>query len=135
MAVLPREYRVPCPGPRRIRCVGIDRAGVPRQHSDRRPFTKDLVYGRGFLEVYDFMRLAVKRGRVERLPLLFAGKLAVREMGAIAHLAESGIVVTPGFIPPHLRDVSALASWMAFSNLLNRIDLGAMEAHLADALD
>ncbi len=99
------------------------------------PFTKDLVYSRGFLEVYDFMRLAVKRGLLERLPLLFAGKLAVRELGAIAQLAEAGIVTEPAIMPPHVRDVSALAAWMAYSNLLNRIDLGAMEAHLASALD
>lgn len=98
------------------------------------PFTKDLVYGRGFLEVYDFMRLAVKRGRLERLPLLFVGKVALHEMGAVAHLHEDGTITAPEFLPPHLRDLSALASWMAYSNLLNRIDLNAMEVHLDEAL-
>ncbi|MEZ5245450.1 MAG: flavohemoglobin expression-modulating QEGLA motif protein [Acidimicrobiales bacterium] len=99
------------------------------------PFTKDLAYSRGFLEVYDFMRLAVRRGRLERLPLLFTGKLAIGEIGVLAGLAEEGVVAPPDILPPNMSDVSALASWMAFSNLLNRIDLGAMEEHLGPALD
>ncbi|MEP1123385.1 MAG: flavohemoglobin expression-modulating QEGLA motif protein [Ilumatobacter sp.] len=99
------------------------------------PFTKDLVYTRGFLEVYDFMRLAVKRGLIDRLPLLFAGKLAVRELGVLAHLVEEGLLESPSRLPPHVADISALASWMAYSNLLNRIDLNQMETHLGAALD
>ncbi|MEZ5166833.1 MAG: flavohemoglobin expression-modulating QEGLA motif protein [Acidimicrobiales bacterium] len=98
------------------------------------PFTKDLVYSRGFLEVYDFMRLAVRRGLLDRLPLLFTGKLAVREIGVIAGLVDEGLIAPPNLLPPHLRDISALAAWMAYSNLLNRIDLDQMEAHLLPAL-
>ena len=99
------------------------------------PFTKDLVYTRGFLEVYDFMRLAVRRGLLDRLPLLFAGKLAVREVGVLAVLVDEGLVEVPSRLPPHVADVSALASWMAYSNLLNRIDLHQMEVHLGAALE
>lgn len=99
------------------------------------PFTKDLAYNRGFLEVYDFMRLAVRRGKLERLPLLFSGKLAIRELGVLAALADDGLIDPPAIQPPHVSDISALASWMAFSNLLNRIDLTAMESHLSSALD
>lgn len=99
------------------------------------PFTKDLSYSRGFLEVYDFMRLAVRRGHVDRLPLLFGGKLAVREMGAVAELVRDGLVIGPQIVPPHVSDLNALASWMAYSNLLNRIDLSQMELHLQSALE
>lgn len=99
------------------------------------PFTKDLAYSRGFLEVYDFMRLAVRRGRLERLPLLFAGKLSIKEIGVLAQLADEGVVTRPDILPPNVADVSSLASWLAFSNLLNRIDLGEMELHLGAALD
>ncbi len=99
------------------------------------PFTKDLSYSRGFLEVYDFMRLAVRRGKLERLALLFTGKLAVREIGVLAALADDGLVSAPNMLPPHVSDISALASWMAYSNLLNRIDLSAMELHLSAALE
>ena len=88
------------------------------------------MYTRGFLEVYDFMRLAVRRGLLDRLPLLFAGKLAVRELGVLARLVEEGLLEPPPRLPPHVADISALASWMAYSNLLNRIDLDQMETHL-----
>lgn len=98
------------------------------------PFTKDLAYSRGFLEVYDFIRLAVRRGLLDRIPLLFAGKLAIGELGVISQLAEQGLVTAPVYLPPHVSDVSALASWMAYSNLLNRVDLTLMEDHLAPAL-
>jgi uncharacterized protein (TIGR02421 family) len=98
------------------------------------PFTKDLVYSRGFIEVYDVIRLAVRRGLLERLPLLFAGKMTVEELGILAHLAEQGLVTPPAHLPPHFADVSALASWMAYSNLLNRIDLSVMEEQLDAAL-
>jgi hypothetical protein len=99
-----------------------------------RPFTKDLVYGRGFLEVYDVMRLAVRRGLLERLPLLFVGKIAVRELGVLAELEREGIVSSPPTLPPNVSDITALASWLALSNLLNRINLDVMETELADAL-
>ncbi len=99
------------------------------------PFTKDLVYSRGFLEVYDFMRLAVRRGRLERLPLLFSGKVSIHELGILAQLDQEGLLSPPTHLPPHLSDVSAMASWMAYSNLLNRIDLDQMELHLVHALD
>ena len=111
--------------------VRVFRGSTP----DGGPFTKDLAYSRGFLEVYDFMRLAVRRGRLERLPLLFAGKLAIREIGVLAQLAEDGLIAQPAILPPNVADISSLASWMAFSNLLNRIDLAKMEIHLGSALD
>src|SRR5262249_36667898 len=38
------------------------------------PFTKDLCYSKGFVMVYNYIRLAVRRGMVRRVPLLFCGK-------------------------------------------------------------
>jgi uncharacterized protein (TIGR02421 family) len=99
------------------------------------PFTKDLVYSRGFLEVYNVMRLAVRRGLLDRVPLLFVGKIAVAELGVLAQLEADGVITTPPILPPNVRDITALASWLAFSNLLNRIDLDTMELVLAPALD
>lgn len=110
--------------------VRVFRGSTP----DGGPFTKDLVYSRGFIEVYDVIRLAVRRGLLERLPLLFVGKMTVSELGILAHLAEEGIVSAPAHLPPHFADISALAAWMAYSNLLNRIDLGVMEEKLDAAL-
>lgn len=98
------------------------------------PFTKDLAYGRGFLEVYNLVRLATKLGRLELIPLLFVGKISVHELGLIAQLHNDGLITDPATLPPSIRDVTALASWMAMSNLLNRIDVDEMEVVLSRAL-
>ncbi len=98
------------------------------------PFTKDLVYSRGFLEVYNLIRLAVRRGLLDRIPWLFVGKLSIRELGTITELAEEGLIDAPDYLPPHIADLGALASWMAYSNILNEVDLDIIQHHLEDAL-
>lgn len=40
-----------------------------------KPFTKDLAYMRGFVQTYNFLRLAMSEGKLENLPLLFCGKI------------------------------------------------------------
>ena len=99
------------------------------------PFTKDLAYSKGFVLVYNFIRLAVRRGRIDRIPLLFVGKVVLEELGAIADLMEEGVVAPPRFLPPPFRDLSALTAWMAYSNFLNRLDLDRVEADFAALLD
>jgi uncharacterized protein (TIGR02421 family) len=98
------------------------------------PFTKDLVYSRGFIEVYNVIRLAVRRGLLDRLPLLFVGKLAIRDLGMLAQLYDEGLVSGPTYLPPQVADLSALAAWMAYSNLLNGLDLETVEAELDGVL-
>ena len=86
------------------------------------------------LLVFAAHRPEPKRGLLDRIPLLFAGKLAIKEIGVLSELAEAGVVSPPGILPPNIADGRALAGWMTLWNLLNRIDLGEMETHLADAL-
>lgn len=99
------------------------------------PFTKDLSYSKGFILVYNFIRLAVRMGKIDRIPLLFCGKLAIEDMGTLARLSERGIVVQPKFLPPPLADLNAITAWMVYSNFLNQIDLGLLETNLAPILD
>ena len=103
-------------------------------HPEAGPFAKDLSYSKGFVLIYNFLRLAVRHGRLERLPLLFAGKLTLDEVGLLADLTERGVVVPPRFLPPGFAEPSALVSWMACSNFLNRIDLARAEASFAELL-
>lgn len=98
------------------------------------PFTKDLVYSRGFIEVYNLIRLAVRRGLLDRVRLLFVGKLSIRELHLLAQLSDDGLVADPHYLPPHIDDLGALASWMAYSNILNEVDLDVVKLHLEDAL-
>ncbi|MCP5409462.1 MAG: flavohemoglobin expression-modulating QEGLA motif protein [Chromatiaceae bacterium] len=102
---------------------------------DAGPFTKDLAYSAGFIDVYNFIRLAVRRGQLDRIPLLFCGKLAIEDMGTLAELTESGLIVPPRYLPPPLVDISALTAWMAYSSFLNRLDLKQIETDFAHLLD
>ncbi|QBQ53961.1 flavohemoglobin expression-modulating QEGLA motif protein [Nitrosococcus wardiae] len=111
--------------------VRIFRGSTPEEG----PFTKDLAYSKGFVLVYNFFRLAVRRGRLDRIPLLFCGKLAIEDMGTLAQLAEAGLVKSPKYLPPPLVDLNALTAWMAYSNFLNQIDLIQIDADFAPILD
>ncbi|MDX1649601.1 MAG: DUF1704 domain-containing protein, partial [Myxococcota bacterium] len=111
-------------------CVRVFRGSLP----DAGPFPKDLAYAKGFVQVYNFLRLAVRRGRLDRIPLLFCGKIALDEVGTLADLVEEGLVAPPRHLPPPTQDLRALSAWMAWSNLLNRLDLARLEADFAPLL-
>lgn len=85
------------------------------------PFTKDLCYGRGFVQVYNYLRLAVARGQVRRVPLLFCGKTSLGDMKTLANLVDEGLVDAPKFVPPQFADLRALTAWMCFAGFLNRL--------------
>lgn len=87
------------------------------------PFTKDVSYSRGFILIYNFVRLAVRQGMASRIPLLFLGKLRLSDLGVLHQLVEDKIVVPPRYLPPPYDDLRALSSWMCYSNFLNTIDL------------
>ncbi|MDX1434780.1 MAG: flavohemoglobin expression-modulating QEGLA motif protein, partial [Gammaproteobacteria bacterium] len=50
------------------------------------PFTKDLVYSKGFVLIYNFIRLSVGRGLPGRIPLLFCGKTTLEDVRTLADL-------------------------------------------------
>ncbi len=87
------------------------------------PFTKDLSYCKGFIEVYNLIQLAVKFGKLDRISLLFCGKTALQDVGTLSDLIQEGIVVQPKYLPPQIADLNALAAWMCFSNFLNKLSL------------
>lgn len=87
------------------------------------PYTKDLSYSKGFILIYNFMRLAVQRGLVKRIPLLFVGKTTLEDLHILSDLQDEGIITAPKYIPPQFRDIAALSAWMVYSLFLNRLDL------------
>jgi uncharacterized protein (TIGR02421 family) len=91
------------------------------------PFTKDLCYSKGFVLIYNFIRLAVSRGLVRRVPLLFCGKANLADVKMLAQLVEEGLVVPPRFLPPQFADLHALSAWMCYANFLNRLSLKRIE--------
>src|SRR5690606_1891350 len=93
-----------------------------------RPFTKDLTYSKGFILTYNYVLLAVRRGLLDRIQLLFCGKTTLEDIHILSQLVNEGIVVPPVFVPEPFRDLSALAAWMCYSNFLARLDLERLEA-------
>jgi uncharacterized protein (TIGR02421 family) len=93
------------------------------------PFTKDISYCRGFIENYNFMRAAIRAGRPDLIPFLFAGKIHVDDVPLLYQKYKEGIVDEPRFLPPQFKDMNGLTVWMSFSNFLNRVDLQKIQEH------
>lgn len=90
---------------------------------DGGPFTKDLTYSKGFVLIYNYIRLAISKGLLTRIPLLFSGKTTIEDLHVLADLVDEGIVVFPKFLPPQFQDLAALSAWMCYSLFLNKINL------------
>jgi len=95
------------------------------------PFTKDLCYSKGFVLIYNFIRLAVSRGLVRRVPLLFCGKTTLADIKTLAQLVDEGLVVPPRYLPPQFADLHALCAWMCHANFLNRLSVKRIEEDYA----
>ena len=98
------------------------------------PFTKDLSYLKGFILIYNYIQLAVRKGRLEQIPLLFCGKTTLEDMRTLRQLVDEGLVVPPRYLPEQFRDLNALSAWMCFSNFLNHLSLDRIEADYANIL-
>lgn len=104
----------------------VFRGGVVRGGA---PFTKDISYCRGFVENYNFLRAAIRAGRPQLIPFLFAGKLSVDDVPLLYQKYREGIVDPPRFLPPQFRDLNGIAVWMSFSTFMNFVDLKRVQAH------
>jgi uncharacterized protein (TIGR02421 family) len=87
------------------------------------PYTKDLSYSKGFIMIYNYLRLAVQRGMVKRIPLLFVGKTTLEDLHVLSDLMDEGVLVPPKYIPPQFADLAAVSAWMIYSLFLNKLDL------------
>ncbi|MBI1317698.1 MAG: flavohemoglobin expression-modulating QEGLA motif protein [Candidatus Hydrogenedens sp.] len=108
----------------------VFRGSVP----DGGPFTKDLSYNKGFILVYNYIRLAVVQGMLDRIPLLFCGKTTLEDMRTLHQLVQEGIVEPPRFLPPQFADMKALIAWMCYANFINRLDLQRVDLDYANIL-
>jgi hypothetical protein len=104
--------------------VRVFRGSTP----DGRPFTKDLAYMRGFVQTYNFMRLAMSEGKLDNLPLLYCGKITLEDMKTYRLLVEEKVVEQPRFMPPHFGDLKGLATWMSFSRFISNLSFDQLES-------
>ncbi len=103
--------------------VRVFRGGYPEGGA---PFTKDLVYSRGFVLIYNYIRLAIRAGVLNYIPLLFLGKTTLEDLPLLYDLVQEGYIKPPKYMPPQFRDLAALSSWMSFSLFMNMIDVEKM---------
>jgi uncharacterized protein (TIGR02421 family) len=95
------------------------------------PFTKDLCYSKGLVQVYNFLRLAVSKGMARRIPLLFCGKTTLGDVKTLAQLVEEGLVAPPRYLPPPFADPHALCAWMCYANFLASLSSRRVEEDFA----
>jgi uncharacterized protein (TIGR02421 family) len=87
------------------------------------PFTKDVVYLFGLLQVSSVIRAIFSVGRADCLRLLFCGKLDVSDLPALAELAERGLCKLPSYLPPWVMDSRYLLALLTYSSFINQMDL------------
>jgi uncharacterized protein (TIGR02421 family) len=97
------------------------------------PFTKDVVYTRGIVEVYGFLMAAIARGRPELARWVFAGKVALEDVPVLAARAHEGLVKPPSFVPDMFRDLNGLAIWLGVSTFWGH--LPSVQRHFERLLD
>lgn len=102
-----------------VRATRVFRGSTPTKG----PFTKDLVYNKGFILIYNYIRLAIQKGLLSRIPLLFLGKTTLEDLHIFSDLIEEGLIIPPKYVPPQFKDLAALSSWMCYSLFLNQLDL------------
>ncbi|NJK32839.1 MAG: DUF1704 domain-containing protein, partial [Deltaproteobacteria bacterium] len=90
-------------------------------------FTKDVVYLCGLVAVHTFLRKAIAEARPELIRRVFAGRLALGDLLELGPAFESGEVAEPAYLPPWAQDPQRLAAYLAFSSVINSIDLKAID--------
>lgn len=87
------------------------------------PFTKDISYLKGFVMIYNFMRLASLQEKTDLIPFLFSGKVTLGDVGVLKEYHDEGVILLPKYLPPQIKDLNGLAIWMAFSNFISTMKL------------
>jgi len=101
---------------------------------DAGPFTKDLVYSKGFILIYNYIQLAIEKGLLSRIPLLFTGKTTLQDIKDLEELIKEGLVIPPAFIPPQFADLGALTSWMCYATFTRKLNYERMALDYRDML-
>jgi uncharacterized protein (TIGR02421 family) len=99
------------------------------------PFTKDCSYLSGFLAVQTFIRAAFRAGRADTLGLLFAGKLDLWAIPALAELRAQGLVKPAKYLPPWALDPGWVLSYLTLNSFTADIDLSVVADAVGDILE
>jgi uncharacterized protein (TIGR02421 family) len=99
------------------------------------PFTKDCSYLSGFLSVSTFIRAAFVAGRADTIALLFAGKLDLFAIPALAELRSVGLCHPARFVPPWASDPGWVLSHLTLSTFMADVDLSTVADAVGELLE
>ncbi len=99
------------------------------------PFTKDMVYLGGLLNVHNFLRAVVAVKRIDVIPLLFCGKLDIEDLPALMIFHRNGLCNEAKYKPSWIDDTEFLLSYLAYSSFLNQIKMDNVEDHYRTMLN
>jgi hypothetical protein len=75
------------------------------------------------------MRTAIRAGKPQIVPFLFAGKVRVEDVPLLYRKHLEGIIDPPKYLPPQFRDMNGVAVWMSFSSFFNQVNLKKIQEH------
>jgi uncharacterized protein (TIGR02421 family) len=104
-------------------CSRVFRGSLPNAG----PFTKDLSYLKGFVLVFNYLRLCIMRGTPERFHLLFCGKTTIDDMKTVADLVADGTIAPPRYLPPLFEDLNGLSACLSFTRFASALDFSQLE--------
>lgn len=100
------------------------------------PFTKDIVYIPGLLEVYQFLQAAVRVQDRLLVESLVAGRISLEDVGVISSLRLNGILQPPAYLPEWMRSWESLVSFFSFfSVVLTSVDMSAFQTYFDEIRD
>lgn len=87
------------------------------------PFTKDSAYLAGFMEVFNFLQVAVRGGAREEVELLATGRISLDDLAVLRLLRRAGVLEKPKRLPRWMQRWHTLVPFFAVSSFLAEIDL------------
>lgn len=98
------------------------------------PFTKDIVYLEGLIQVHNFLRVAISNHELDYLDLLFVGKMDITDLPVLKHLSDLGAIEKPRFLPPWIKDKRYLLAYLTYSSFLNSVSLEQVDAYYEETI-
>jgi len=99
------------------------------------PFTKDVVYLSGLLEVYAFLSTVVRAGSRDEAEMLVCGRVSLDDMPALVRLRHLGLLQRPQFLPRWLVNWRGLLPYFAFTSFAGLLDMSAVEKKWRRVID
>ena len=93
------------------------------------PFTKDVAYLDGLVRIYNFVSVALKKGKPEYVKFLFTGKITAESVPILYDLYRDGMVRKPKYLPNWVKDMRYLVTFFNFAAFMDTISFKEVEEH------